>query len=252
MDIQCPHCHALHWKGERLKSSTNTSHKFGVCCLQGQVDLPPIQLPPAALCWLFMGVDPRSRSFRDKIRQYNNAFAFTSVAVNVDNAILNGSGPYPFKIHGALYHKMGSLLPPEGLQPSYAQLYIHDPQAALDARNMRNHNLDLGIMPSEKPLLRVHHNPFVPLYHCAFEILQAKPPEEQINVRAHIMLQHTADRWHYNLPTTDEVAAVIPGSGDEDVQRHRDIILRLRGGNLEKISNIHPLYSPLHYVLLFP
>ncbi|PCH38554.1 hypothetical protein WOLCODRAFT_65178, partial [Wolfiporia cocos MD-104 SS10] len=251
MDIQCPHCHALHWKGERLKSSTNTSHKFGVCCLQGQVDLPPIQLPPAALRWLFMGVDPRSRSLWDKIRQYNNAFAFMSVAVNVDNAILNGSGPYSFKIHGALYHKMGSLLPPEGLQPSYAQLYIHDPQAALDTRNMRNHNLDPGIM-GELQVVFEEHNPFVPLYRRAFEILQAKPPEEQLNVRAHIMLQHTADRQHYNLPTIDEVAAVIPGSGDEDVQRHRDIILQLHGVNLERISNIHPLYSPLHYVLLFP
>ncbi|PCH39864.1 hypothetical protein WOLCODRAFT_54934, partial [Wolfiporia cocos MD-104 SS10] len=206
--------------------------KFGMCFLQGQVD-------------------PHSRSFRDKIRQYNNAFAFTSVTVNVDNAILNGSGPYSFKIHGALYHKMGSLLPQEGLQPSYAQLYIHDPQAALETCNMRNHNLDPGIM-GELQVMFKEHNPFVPLYHHAFEILQAKPPEEQINVWAHIMLQHTADRWHYNLPTTDKVTAVIPGSGNEDVQRHRDIILQLHGGNLEKISNVHTLYSPLHYVLLFP
>jgi len=33
---------------------------------------------------------------------------------------------------------------------------------------------------------------------------------------------------------------------------NRDVILRARGGQLEQISQNSPLYSTLHYVLLFP
>ena len=38
----------------------------------------------------------------------------------------------------------------------------------------------------------------------------------------------------------------------EMVLRNVLIILRLRGGGLQRISNLHPSYSSLHYVLLFP
>ncbi|RIA79147.1 hypothetical protein C1645_680001, partial [Glomus cerebriforme] len=33
---------------------------------------------------------------------------------------------------------------------------------------------------------------------------------------------------------------------------NRDILLRLCNRDLQKISKLHPLYDPLHYVLLFP
>jgi hypothetical protein len=82
--------------------------------------------------------------------------------------------------------------------------------------------------------------------------MNEKPLEEQANVQALITLQAGADRRRYNLPTVEEVAAIIPGHSSEDVQQHRDIVLRLKGGGLQRISHLHPLYSPLHYVLLFP
>ena len=50
----------------------------------------------------------------------------------------------------------------------------------------------------------------------------------------------------------DEVAAIIPGDGSEEHSDHRDIVLRLKGGSLERISHLHPSYSTLHYVTLFP
>ncbi|EED82421.1 predicted protein, partial [Postia placenta Mad-698-R] len=225
--------------------------KFGMCCLQGQVQLPPVSQPPGVLQRLFKGTDPCSHLFQENIRQYNSAFAFTSVAVTVDHDVLNGSGPYSFRIHGGLYHRMGTLLPNNNIQPLYAQLYIHDPHAALQTCMLHNPNLDPGIMNEIQDLL-LTHNPFVPLYKRAYEILVEKPPEEQLNVSAQLQLQESDDHWRYNLPTVDEVAAIIPGSGDEDVDEHRDVILRLRTGELKQISHIHPLYSPLHYVLLFP
>ena len=66
------------------------------------------------------------------------------------------------------------------------------------------------------------------------------------------MLEQGADCRRYNLPTVDEVAAIIPGTGEEDVDYNRDIVLRYKHGGLRHVSHINPLYHPLHYVLLFP
>jgi hypothetical protein len=56
----------------------------------------------------------------------------------------------------------------------------------------------------------------------------------------------------YNAPSVDKISVIVPETGDADVSDHRDIVLRLRGGQLKRISNLHRSYSPLHYVLLFP
>ncbi|EPT05482.1 hypothetical protein FOMPIDRAFT_1091844, partial [Fomitopsis schrenkii] len=251
MDVLCPYCAALHFPGERLSHSSRRNPKFGMCCLQGQIDLPAFTPVPESLRRLFTRTDALSKHFHEHIRQYNNAFAFTSVAVQVDQAILNGSGPYSFRIHGSLHHRMGSLLPNENQPPAFAQLYIHDPHAALQTRNNRNDNLKPSVMNVLQDLF-LEHNPFVPLYKRAYEVLHEKPPEERVNLEAAIILRESEDRRRYNLPTVEEVAAIIPGSGDEAVEAHRDILLRYRDGNLKHISNLHPLYSPLHYVLFFP
>lgn len=226
-----------------------------MCCLQGQVQLDPFPEPPVTLRDLLTGVSPFSRTFRDHIRQYNAAFAFTSTSVNVNDNVVAGSGPYSFRLHGDLYHKMGALLPQEGVRPSYAQLYINDPHAALQARNTRNQNLNPMIMTELQAMFNDTH-PYVPLYKQAYQVMMEKPPNEQANVQARIILQASDDPRRYNLPAVDEVAAIIPGSGDEDIDEHREIILRLKapaqGGSLKRISHLHPMYSPLHYVLMFP
>src|SRR6267154_2351224 len=113
MSVQCPNCHAMHFKSERLTKSSNIHPKFGVCCLQGQIQLPSLSNPPDLLHRLLISATPRAQKFRESIRQYNSAFAFTSVTVDVDHSVLNGHGPYSFRIHSELYHKMGALHPSE-------------------------------------------------------------------------------------------------------------------------------------------
>jgi len=45
------------------------------------------------------------------------------------------------------------------------------------------------------------------------------------------------DLRRYNLPTAnDEVAAIILGDGSEEQSNHRDILLRLHGGQLRRIQ----------------
>ena len=160
MTIECSNCHALHFLSEKL--SLSGPPKFGVCCLQGQVSLPPLPPFPTELRQLY--TDPRDQlEFKSNIRRYNSAFALTSLGVSVDHHTIQGPGPSSFKIHGELHHLMGSLLPGEGRQPAYAQLYIYDPQEANTIRMDRNPNLNLQVMATLQDMLWNHH-PYIPLY----------------------------------------------------------------------------------------
>jgi hypothetical protein len=223
-----------------------------MCCLTGQIDLPPFPPAPRDLRDLFDGTSPHSKEFKTNIRQYNIAFAFTSLGVNIDHSVLTGSGTYAFRISGELHHLSGALLPPPDNSPTYAQLYIYDPQEQLAQRQHNNQNLNPAIMTILQGVLNQSH-PYVELYKQAFQILREKPPEEHDTVAIRLHAERNQDLRRYNLPTAnDEVAAIIPGDGSEERSDHRDIILRLRGGGLKRISHLHPSYSTLHYVVLFP
>src|ERR1700679_192599 len=163
MNLQCPHCHALHFSAEKLTSSTRNNLKFGLCCLTGQINLPQFPPAPRQLRDLFDGTSPHSLDFKKNIRQYNTAFAFTSVGVKVDQSVLDGSGPYSFRISGELRHLSGALLPSAGEAPKYAQLYIHDPQEQLAYREGRNNNLSRSVMTLIQGILNQSH-PYVELY----------------------------------------------------------------------------------------
>jgi hypothetical protein len=58
----------------------------------------------------------------------------------------SGYGLNVFRIHGAICHYSGALLPTEGTDPVYAQLYVYDPQEALQYRMQRNPKADAGTM----------------------------------------------------------------------------------------------------------
>ena len=127
----------------------------------------PISQPPPLLHKLLTSSTPHTRKFGDSIHQYNSAFVVVSVAVDVDQSVLNGHGPYSFRMHGAAYHKMGALVPQHGQQSVYAQLYIYNDQVTLAACNNRNSNLDPFLMGELQHML-IANNPFVPLYKQAY------------------------------------------------------------------------------------
>ena len=174
MDVECPHCHALHFKCEKLTNSSVVNPKFGICCLQSQIQLPPISQPPPLLHQLLTSSTPHTQKLRDGICQYNSAFAFTSVAVNVNQSVLNGCGPYSFRMHGEMCHKVGALIP-------------QDNQATLTACNNRNSNLDSFLMGELQDML-ITNNPFVPLYKQAHQIMQETPPELQSHLQMTLVL----------------------------------------------------------------
>ncbi|KAI0311386.1 hypothetical protein OF83DRAFT_1068932, partial [Amylostereum chailletii] len=234
------------WTEERTQGSASNPD-FGMCCNHGRVDLPPLPDPPDEIRDLYTGTNEMARDFRQFIRQYNCALAFTSLGVEIDHSVNNGRGPYVFKIRGGLRHLSGPLSPPEGMPPSFSQLYVYDPEAALNQRKHRNRNLHQATMEVLQTTLTRDHQ-YARAYRRAHEVLEEEEVDEII---LRLESDPAQDQRRYNLPTADEIAAIIPGDGTE-IRGQRDILLRKRTGGFRRIDSSNPAYAPLQYVLLFP
>ena len=253
-DIRCPSCTALHWMDERLSGSSQRWPKFGTCCYSGKISLPALQpVPPELYNLLSDTEDQRAKDFRAHIRNYNSALAMTSVGRQVDHSLNNGGGPWVFKLHGELSHRIGSLLPPPDGAPCFAQLYIYDTQYALQERmgNPYNFRLDRATLLELQDMLdRLH--PAVQLYKQAYELTAHLPEEQQCKISLHF--DENCNRRRYNAPdaSVNEIAVILPGDGDQVRQNSQDIILHRKDGPIQRISDCHPFYPSLRYVLLFP
>ncbi|CAG8745411.1 2486_t:CDS:2, partial [Dentiscutata erythropus] len=64
--------------------------KPGLCCMNGEVVLAPLQTPLSEINYFLTEKDPISKvPFVDQIRVYNQAFAFTSIATDLDLSVAN-------------------------------------------------------------------------------------------------------------------------------------------------------------------
>jgi hypothetical protein len=228
MDRECKHCKALHWLDERVTyKGSKENPQFGLCCNHGKVKLPPPSDPPAELLDLFTESGPAGKEFRDHIRQYNAAFAFTSLGCKVlpDNA--RRGAPYAFRISGELHHQHGALLPLEdgARPPVYAQLYFFDSETALQHRmqNPANSSLNPNTMRFLQHMLQ-QCNPFINIYKTAKDLLQENRHIPEMAVRIHF--DASKDQRCYNAPTASEIAAILPGQVDQQHDGH-DIIVHL-------------------------
>ena len=201
LNICCPDCGALHWLDERLSKSSILSPMFGMCCYQGKVSLPPIQPPPIELSQFLHSQEPLGKKFCKHICNYNNALAMTYVGRKLDHSLnKQGGGPYSFRLHGELIHRVGSLMPPEGQTPVYSQLYIYDgAQQAHEhhAGIIWNSTLDSGTLCELQDMLW-HSHPGVALYKQAYQLTCAIPSEQQCCIALHF--DATCDRCHYQPP----------------------------------------------------
>jgi hypothetical protein len=161
-------------------------------------------------------------------------------------------GVYSFRIKGALYHRHGPLVPSQGVDPKFAQIYIHDPQdldRQIENRMniFRDNSLDVQVL---RTLTEILHevNPYVRLYKTAGEVL-SEETEQPVALRMRILDGAMRDPRTYNTPTADEVGMLIVGLGEEEY-RPRDIVFYHRNPNapyrgMERISELAREYLPL-------
>jgi hypothetical protein len=115
------------WYDERIKKDRNpTVPKFSMCCKQGRILIAPWPDLPKPLHDLYYKNDKKSKLFMENIRCFNSMFSFTSMGGKTNSNMNNGKAPPMFVMNGENYHQIGSLLPQQGNNPKFAQLYIYD------------------------------------------------------------------------------------------------------------------------------
>ncbi|KAF8369565.1 hypothetical protein HHK36_032409 [Tetracentron sinense] len=128
--------------------------------------------------------------------------SFTSMGGKVDHSVLDGRGPYTFRINGENYHRIGTLLPSSGQKPKFAQFYVYDTEH--EVRNRINvvveknstSQYDVSIVSGLQTMLD-NINPYVHVFRMARDAL-AK--DEALNF--HIRIIERRDEQQYNRPTS--------------------------------------------------
>ncbi|XP_074282767.1 uncharacterized protein LOC141607310 [Silene latifolia] len=253
-EYNCPSCGAIMWFDERIKNtSTRNNIRFNMCCRDGKVRLKGLKDAPDILRRLLTHEDKESKHFRQLIRVYNSCYAFTSMGAKIDNSVNQRPGSYVFRVSDQVLHHMGTLLPEDGAQPSYAQLYVYDTASEISlrkkavARREDNPTLDHDILTKLKDMLD-EFNPLAKTFRMAKERIK-----EDENIRLSVKLLGTRkpnDRI-YNTPTASEIAALIIHDNSTE-SRGKDIVVHHRSRGLQAISELHSSYMALQYPLLFP
>ncbi|KAG7578528.1 Nucleic acid-binding OB-fold [Arabidopsis thaliana x Arabidopsis arenosa] len=175
-----------------------------------------------------------------------------------DHFLTKGRGPKMFAIQGENYHLIGALKPKAGDYPKFQQLYIVDTENEVDNRynimsKGKESENDQGKNRFKKEIidsiikLLDQVNPHVQAFRTARDRFNTNA-EEPFHMR--IIAAHTGDGMNYNMPSASEVAALIPGDFDENMDK-RDIVLQKTSGKLKRISELHKSYLALQYPLLF-
>ena len=239
MDVVCPHCGALKFKGEPPST----------CCNNGKIKLVPFPRPPQPIMDLWMGTDARSRIFRQHSRTINNGVCLSSIQVKER---VDGFTPSVI-FQGKVMHRIGALSHVEGETPVYSQLYVLDSDMELTQR-FQNMSIPASMSSKQRDVLKsvvetvqdaIHAvNPFTADFKQVLEI-----PEEDLTDGKVVISAKGPSTEHerrYNLPTNLKEVSIVTNS------KPNDMVLHLRGGGLQTISDLNPKGMPLHFTLLFP
>eukprot|EP00980_Cylindrotheca_fusiformis_P001154 scaffold319_cov97-Cylindrotheca_fusiformis.AAC.14 len=237
--FQCEHnCGALHFENE------TTTH---FCCVGGKGSHETMQSIPAFLEALL-----RNRHFRTHIRAYNCTFQIATMGSTLRKTDPNSfyaadNFPFHIRVHGMIYHSIPPVLPREGVQPRFAQLYIID--NALDQiivnSKANNYDLDQAVANTILQFLK-RNNPWA--IAISRNVRKFMVEQNFHNVRLDIQ----NGTGQFTAPSADDIAGFIPDDSME-FDRHRSILLHSGVDNkFSCISEMNPNYDPTHYVLMFP
>lgn len=268
MDKVCQYCNAF-------KFATETP---GMCCASGKVRLQELQYPPEPLATLLSGTTRESKHFLDNIQMYNSCFQMTSFgATNVikDNfmptfKVISASGisneiiernsqiceiftsadhssqyfASTLQIQGQIYHKIGSLLPFPDANHQFLQIYfLGNTENEVQTRCAFFTNAKRMIIQELQTLFH-EHNELITTFKTALDQMQTDDHKVVIRADRRPIGEHER---RFNAPTNNEVAIVIVGDEFES----RDIVLRRRNNQLQRVCETHRSYDALQYPVLF-
>ncbi|CAG8664175.1 7737_t:CDS:2, partial [Ambispora leptoticha] len=236
-----------------------------------EIQLAQLKQPPPYLELLLTGEDSESnKPFVNKIRAYNQVFAFTSISgATLDKDLANAKqGVYTYKIKGQHYHQYGSLMPKhiedKKPKPTFAQIYFYDGEDFESQINRRHKMMKETLNKDMLEALQwelYNKNPFVQTFISAknkeqeYQKLQELHEEEDLNEKIEVLYialhnTHSKDMRNYNTPTAAEIAVVYFNFDNQEPNK-RDILIYRNDNRLVRISEMHGAYDPLQYPLLF-
>jgi hypothetical protein len=259
MDVECPHCGALHWNTEVTALSKPNGRKlFTNCCKNGSISFnnPDAHIPdpPPLLRRLFADNSDEAKTFRGNLRLLNSALSYTSVGCRSDPRLRPEEHQYLFQLQGSIYHMQGPLTTGTDRQPLFSQLYFLDPQQANEARLTNQPQLRMrglaGLLQRLDGLLR-ERNPYRHIFLLAKDALEANDGLASLRLTPQLhFVGNTQAGRQYDLPSQDnELSAFVPTLPEEySGTSYRDVCLYLRNapsgpeaGVLDELRELDPV-----------
>ena len=236
MDQSCSHCSALYWLKE-----LNTNGKYHKCCMGGKVVLPPMPPPPPYVKSLLLHQGNNGRIFAKRAKVFNGWLSFASISLTAFR--FNGGIP-AMRIQGQIYHNLGSINPPQGVQPRNMQVLFHDcskPEPFTDAEWIIAQQIIVEI----KSVNLIYQSMNLKINELRNDNIPT------LNIVLGDRIPANAPTRTYNAPTATEVSAIIIGSleNGEAGNDSRSINVQLNGGGIQKLKSTSKEYDPLAYVL---
>lgn len=245
MNRLCTHCNAFYFYLER-ESSTNQYKK---CCDGGRVRIAQLEPPPPPLNELYNRRHEYSQIFFNEIRALNSVFSFTSIGCNLDERYANATaGGYTFRIHGSVYHRIGSLLPADGQPARFAQIFFYNTAEQVSRRHQIFSHIPQQLLVILTQCFHENNHFVQQFQHIGPEVLQRNAINMRMVIQANLP---NLDRSRFNLPLAEhEIAAIVPDDNPEGAER--SIIVRGRNNEFQFINELNVALDPLSYILLYP
>ncbi|XP_074322989.1 uncharacterized protein LOC141659946 [Apium graveolens] len=183
----------------------------------------------------------------------------------VDHSINVGRAPYVYRLNGQNHHVFGTLIPDEGDDLKFCQLYIYDTEHEVE-NQMKWVKVDDGEAIDTEiveglVLMLDDTNQLVKKFHYVRDRFKEQPIRD---LKIKLKVSRSESGRENIIGPSDEVACVMVGDidttmGERDIiaekkadENDRDIVMEKSNKNLERISYVHPSLMALQYPILFP
>ena len=255
-DRTCEHCNNKLLYSEKC-----------LACTDGRVRLDPFKEYPKDYARLVNGTVDESKEYIKYEAKYNSLFAFGSLSVGHQSALIGDS--MAVFLNGEFARRIGSIVAGDNQIPAFDQLYILDSQAATEQR-LTNKNFEGWIRKDEhKHLFRVldklirDYHPMASILKNSYEFykdIEQNSPENLHNFKVILVEDKNAPaairdpKLHprqVNLPCQNESTVFAIWSSNTDEPPPLRGIWITDKGNVTELWPTHPMTDSILYPCMF-